>query len=54
MKNLKVHLDMRKNAAALVACALTAVLCVCANTTSSFMLYQPDTPQELNRFRYIK
>lgn len=54
MKNLKLNLDIKKNVTTFIATMLTAVLCVCANTTSSFLAYQPDMPQDLNRFRCFK
>lgn len=40
--------------AQLVTAMLCAVLFICANTNSSCMFYQPETPAELGRFSKIK
>lgn len=54
MKNFKLNLNIQKGIATLIATMLTAALCIRANTTSCFVMYQPDMPQDLNRFRWFK
>ena len=40
-------------AAAVLAC-LNMALVVCANTTSCFVVHEPNTPKQLDRFRRFK
>lgn len=40
--------------ATICATILGVVLFVCANTNSTFVVHQPETPHELDRFRSFK
>lgn len=37
-----------------VTAALCTILFICANTNSSCLFHQPETPQELDKFSKIK
>lgn len=37
-----------------VTAMLCAILFICANTNSSCMFYQPETPSELEKFKKVR
>lgn len=51
MKKINVSALLAHKLARCAASALCAVLFVCANTNSSCMIYQPEAPAGLDRFR---
>lgn len=46
--------SMYYSLAAFSAILLNAVMLICANTNSSFMIHQPKAPEALSRFNKIK
>ena len=54
MKKTSQNNTARKKLASIISAALCAVLLICANTNSCFMIHQPQPPDELYRFNKIK
>lgn len=46
--------SVKMRAAAICSAILGVVLFICANTNSTFVVYQPEAPRELDRFRSFK
>ena len=46
--------SMYYSVAAFAAIVLNAILFVCANTNSCWMVYQPEAPKSLERFTLVK
>lgn len=54
MKKVKNTPMFMRNLAKITVSALCAVLFICANTNSCCLIYQPQAPTELERFRKIR
>ena len=54
MKMANTERKTVRNWASIVSSLLCAVLFVCANTTSSTMIHEPQAPADLARFSKIK
>lgn len=54
MKKNNASTLLTRKLAQFVASALCAVLFVCANTNSSCMVFQPEAPKGLDRFRRLR
>ncbi len=54
MKNTTRNNTMKGKVASILSTALCAVLFVCANTNSCFMIHQPQAPHGLHKFSKMK
>ena len=54
MKKMYFRNMMKGKFASILSTALCAVLFVCANTNSCFMIHQPQAPDELYKFSKMK
>lgn len=54
MKKMYFRNMMKGKFASILSTALCAVLFVCANTNSCFMIHQPQAPDELHKFSKMK
>lgn len=52
-KTTKVRFHI-SNFAKIASALLSAVLYICANTTSSTMVHEPEAPDALGRFKVVK
>ncbi len=45
---------VRHALASVLGAVMCAALCICANTNSSVLIYQPKMPKGMERFRKVK